>query len=68
MPPCPPCSICCRLPGCRSALTVRVQAIVALMRDAMSQRPALARAADRWVVPFLRAVLLLAVAAAAVWK
>ena len=46
----------------------RLQAIVALMRDAMSQRPALARAADRWAGPFLWAVLLLAAAAAAVWS
>ena len=46
----------------------RLQAIVALMRDAMSQRPALARAADRWAAPFLWAVLLLAAGAAAVWS
>ena len=46
----------------------RLQAIVALMRDAMSQRPALARAADRWAAPFLWAVLLLAAAAAAAWS
>lgn len=46
----------------------RLQAIVALMRDAMSQRPALARAADRWAAPFLWAVLLLAAAATAAWS
>ena len=46
----------------------RLQAIVALMRGAMSQRPALARAADRWAAPFLWAVLLLAAGAAAVWS
>ena len=46
----------------------RLQAIVALMRNAMSQRPALARSADRWAAPFLWAVLLLAAAAAAVWS
>ena len=46
----------------------RLQAIVALMQDAMSQRPALARAADRWAAPFLWAVLLLAAGAAAVWS
>ena len=46
----------------------RLQAIVALMQGAMSQRPALARAADRWAAPFLWAVLLLAAGAAAVWS
>jgi Cu2+-exporting ATPase len=46
----------------------RQQAIVALVRDAMSQRPALAAAADRWATPFLWAVLTLAVGGAAVWS
>ncbi|MEK8050687.1 cation-translocating P-type ATPase [Ideonella sp. DXS22W] len=46
----------------------RLAGIVALMRDAMSQRPALARAADRWAAPFLWLVLLLAAGAAAVWS
>ena len=46
----------------------RLQAIVALMQDAMSQRPTLARAAERWAGPFLWAVLLLAAGAAAVWS
>ena len=46
----------------------RLAAIVALMRDAMSQRPALARTADRWAAPFLWTVLLLAAGAAAVWS
>jgi Cu2+-exporting ATPase len=46
----------------------RLEAIVALMRDAMSQRPAAARAADRWAGPFLWAVLVLAAGAAAVWS
>ena len=46
----------------------RLEGIVALMRDAMSQRPASARAADRWAGPFLWAVLLLAAGAAAVWS
>ncbi len=46
----------------------RLEAIVALMRDAMSQRPSLTRAADRWAAPFLWAVLLLAAGAAAVWS
>jgi Cu2+-exporting ATPase len=38
----------------------RLEGIVALMRDAMSQRPSLTRAADRWAPPFLWAVLVLA--------
>ena len=46
----------------------RLEGIVAMMRDAMSQRPALARSADRWAAPFLWAVLLLAAGAAAVWS
>jgi Cu2+-exporting ATPase len=46
----------------------RLEAIVALMRDAMSQRPSLTRAADRWAGPFLWAVLVLAAGAAAVWS
>ena len=46
----------------------RLEGIVALMRDAMSQRPASARAADRWAGPFLWAVLVLAAGAAAVWS
>ncbi|MES2717364.1 MAG: cation-translocating P-type ATPase [Pseudomonadota bacterium] len=46
----------------------RLEGIVALMRDAMSQRPSLTRAADRWAAPFLWAVLLLAAGAAAVWS
>jgi len=51
----------------RVGADTRLESIVALMRDAMSQRPALARAADRWAGPFLWAVLLLAAGAAAVW-
>ena len=46
----------------------RLEGIVALMRDAMSQRPSLTRAADRWAPPFLWAVLLLAAGAAAAWS
>ena len=46
----------------------RLEGIVALMRDAMTQRPSLTRAADRWAAPFLWAVLLLAAGAAAVWS
>ena len=46
----------------------RFEAIVSMMRSAMSQRPAAARVADRWAAPFLWAVLLLAAGAAAVWS
>lgn len=46
----------------------RHEAIVALMRDAMTQRPALARVADAWAGPFLWAVLALSVSAAAAWS
>ncbi len=52
----------------RVGADTRIEGIVALMRDAMSQRPALARAADRWAGPFLWAVLVLAAASAAVWS
>jgi len=52
----------------RVGADTRLEGIVALMRDAMTQRPALARAADRWAGPFLWAVLLLAAGAAAVWS
>ncbi|MBI5257075.1 MAG: cadmium-translocating P-type ATPase [Burkholderiales bacterium] len=52
----------------RVGADTRLQAIVALMRDAMSQRPSIARAADRWAAPFLWTVLLLAAGAAAVWS
>lgn len=52
----------------RAGADTRYEAIVSMMRDAMSQRPALARVADRWAVPFLWAVLLLAAGAAAVWS
>ncbi len=46
----------------------RLEAIVSMMRSAMSQRPASAALADRWAGPFLWAVLLLAAGAAAVWS
>ncbi|MDE1927438.1 MAG: cadmium-translocating P-type ATPase [Burkholderiales bacterium] len=46
----------------------RLEAIVSMMRSAMSQRPAAARLADRWAGPFLWGVLLLAAAAAARWS
>ena len=52
----------------RVGADTRFEAIVSMMRDAMSQRPALARAADRWAPPFLWAVLLLAGGAAAAWS
>ncbi|CAD5365879.1 Type cbb3 cytochrome oxidase biogenesis protein CcoI; Copper-translocating P-type ATPase [Rubrivivax sp. A210] len=45
----------------------RVQAIVEMMRGALSQRPAAARLADRWAGPFLWGVLLLAGLAALYW-
>ena len=52
----------------RVGADTRLEAIIALMRDAMSHRPVLARAADRWAAPFLWAVLLLAAGAGAVWS
>jgi Cu2+-exporting ATPase len=52
----------------RVGADTRLESIVALMRDAMSQRPAIARWADRWAAPFLWSVLLLAGGAAAAWS
>lgn len=52
----------------RAGADTRYEAIVAMMRGALSQRPALARAVDRLAGPFLLVVLLLAAAAAAVWS
>jgi Cu2+-exporting ATPase len=52
----------------RTGADTRYEAIVALMRDALSQRPSLARVADRWAGPFLWTVLGLAAAAAAAWS
>ncbi len=46
----------------------RQAGIVALMRDAATQRPEAARLADRWAGPFLWTVLLLAALSAAVWS
>ncbi|MFO1294592.1 MAG: cation-translocating P-type ATPase [Rubrivivax sp.] len=46
----------------------RFEAIVSMMRSAATQRPALARAADRWAAPFLAIVLVLAAAAAVLWS
>ena len=52
----------------RVGADTRFEAIVSMMRSAMSQRPAAARVADRWAAPFLWAVLVLAAGAAAVWS
>jgi Cu2+-exporting ATPase len=52
----------------RSGSATRQAGIVALMRDAMMARPALAASADRWAAPFLVGVLLLAGIAAAAWS
>ncbi len=52
----------------RAGQDTRLQAIVAMMRSVMTQRPAAAALADRWAGPFLAAVLLLAFGAAAVWS
>ena len=46
----------------------RFEGIVALMRSALTQRPALTRSADRIAVPFLWAVLLLAALAGGAWS
>ena len=46
----------------------RYEGIVSMMRNAATERPALARLADRWAGPFLWAVLLLAVGGAAAWS
>jgi Cu2+-exporting ATPase len=52
----------------RAGADTRFEAIVSMMRDAMAQRPAMARLADRWASPFLVVVLLLAAGAGAVWS
>jgi Cu2+-exporting ATPase len=52
----------------RVGADTRYESIVALMREARSHRPSLARSADRWAGPFLWVVLLLAAAAGAVWS
>lgn len=46
----------------------RYAAIVDLMREAATLRPASARWADRWAAPFLWTVLILAAGAAAAWS
>ncbi len=52
----------------RVGADTRFEALVSMMRSAISQRPASARVADRWAAPFLWAVLVLAAGAAAVWS
>jgi len=52
----------------RVGADTRYEAIVALMRAARSQRPAMLASADRWAGPFLWTVLLLAAGAGAVWS
>lgn len=52
----------------RAGADTRFAAIVAMMRGALSARPAAAREADRWAGPFLWAVLLLAAGSAAAWS
>jgi P-type Cu2+ transporter len=52
----------------RCGADTRYQAIVSLMRDAATQRPATARWADRWAGPFLWTVLLLAALGAWAWS
>ena len=52
----------------RVGADTRFEAIVALMRGARTQRPALLAAADQWATPFLWTVLLLAAAAGAAWS
>lgn len=51
----------------RLGADTRQDAIVALMREALSTRPASVRLADRWAVPFLWMVLVLAGLAGVVW-
>ena len=46
----------------------RYEAIVALMRSARTQRPAMVAAVDRWAAPFMWSVLLLAAIAGVVWS
>ena len=46
----------------------RFEAIVSMMKGAALERPAAARWADRWAVPFLWVVLVLAAAAGAAWS
>jgi len=52
----------------RVGADTRHEAILALMRSARTQRPALLASADRWAAPFLWTVLVLALGAGAVWS
>ena len=52
----------------RIGADTRLEAITALMREALTQRPALARSADRWAAPFLWSVLALAALAGLAWS
>jgi Cu2+-exporting ATPase len=52
----------------RLGVDTRYAGIVALLRQALEERPAAVRAADRVAAPFLLGVLLLAAAAAAAWS
>ncbi len=52
----------------RVGADTRHDAILTLMREALTQRPATAALADRWAGPFLWGVLVLAAASAAAWS
>ena len=52
----------------RLGADTRRDGVIALMRDALTQRPPLLAAADRFAAPFLWGVLLLAAGAGAVWS
>jgi Cu2+-exporting ATPase len=52
----------------RVGADTRFEAIVSMLRDALSQRPALARQADQWAGPFLWGILALAGLAAVAWS
>ncbi|WP_066339700.1 heavy metal translocating P-type ATPase [Azohydromonas lata] len=52
----------------RVGADTRYEHIVALMQQALTERPALARAADRWARPFLWVVLALAAGASLAWS
>ena len=52
----------------RVGADTRFEAILALMRAARTQRPAMLASADRWAAPFLWSVLVLAAAAGIVWS
>jgi Cu2+-exporting ATPase len=51
----------------RVGADTRHEAILAMMRAARTERPAMLASADRWAAPFLWTVLVLAVGAGAVW-